>query len=73
MNDQDNGKLVELLRKVLPPVTETELRRDLWPAMLRALDTRPVPVPWYDWALGALLAAQLLLFPEMLLVLLYHL
>ncbi len=38
----------------MPPVDEaTEPARDLWPAVLRRLDTKPAHVPWFDWALLA--------------------
>jgi hypothetical protein len=67
----------EELRDAVPPVAElgqgTELRRDLWPEMLRRLERPPVRVPWFDWALLAFTAAALIFFPALIPALLYHL
>jgi hypothetical protein len=44
--------------------------------MLRKLDEQPAPishVPWFDWALAAILAAVLIFFPSSIPALLYHL
>lgn len=73
MNQQDDQELQALLREAIAPVKDTELRRDLWPEMLKKLDQQPVRVPWFDWALAALLSAALLLFPGVIPALLYHL
>lgn len=74
MNQQDDRELQSLLKEVIAPVAETELRRDLWPHMLKRLDQQHARgVPWFDWALAALLSAALLLFPGVIPALLYHL
>ncbi len=73
MNEENDKKIRELLRRVMPPLGETELKRDLWPQMLRKLDERRVRVPWFDWALVALVLAWLLFFPGTIPELLYHL
>jgi hypothetical protein len=74
MSNQENEKqLKALLKQALPPVKNTELQRDLWPRMLRRLDAQPLRVPWFDWALAAVLAAALLFFPGAIPALLYHL
>ena len=74
MNPENAKELRELLKKNIGPVKDTELRRDLWPEMLRRLDReQTVHVPWFDWALAALLSAALLLFPGVIPALLYHL
>ena len=72
MKEPDDRQVREALKQSLPPVN-TELGRDLWPAVLRKLDTRPARVPWYDWALIALSASVFLLFPQLILVFAYHL
>jgi hypothetical protein len=43
--------------------------------MLRRLDAQPEPlrIPWFDWALAAVVAAALLLFPNAIPALLYQL
>jgi hypothetical protein len=41
--------------------------------MSRALETRTRRVAWYDWALAALAGSVIAVFPDVILVLLYHL
>lgn len=72
MTEDDDRKVRDALRKSFSPVN-TELRRDLWPQVLRRLEHRPARVPWYDWALAGLSAAMFLAFPRLILVLAYHL
>jgi hypothetical protein len=72
-NEENNNDVKTLLKKAIAPVQHTELQRDLWPQMLRRLDEQPLRVPWFDWALAAVLAASLLLFPGAIPALLYHL
>ncbi len=72
MTNYDDPAIREILKKAFPPAN-TELRRDLWPAVLRRLDTRASIVPWYDWALIGLTAAAFLFSPQLILVLAYHL
>ena len=82
MTNKENNKEIEaLLKAAIAPVQDTDLRRDLWPQMLRELDERPSSadpapmndVPWFDWALAAILSAVLFLFPGAIPALLYHL
>ncbi len=75
-NEEINNELKELLKQAVPSVQNAELRRDLWPQMLRKLDEQPAPaihVPWFDWALAAILSAVLIFFPGSIPVLFYHL
>jgi hypothetical protein len=72
MNEYDDRQIREALKRSYPPIN-TELRRDLWPAVLRKLDARPAGVPWYDWALIGVCAGVLLFFPGLILVFAYHL
>ncbi len=72
-NEENNKEMKELLKQAIAPVKDTELRRDLWPQMLRKLDEQPSRVPWLDWALVAILSALLLIFPNAIPALLYHL
>ena len=69
MNDDQLGKL---LRAALPPTQDSAARRDLWPSIVQRLNERP---RWslIDVALGAAAAAALLMFPEWLRLLVYHL
>jgi hypothetical protein len=73
MNEQNDGQIQELLKRSIAPVSDTELRRDLWPEMLKKLSEQPVRVPWFDWALAAILSALLIVFPGAIPALLYHL
>jgi hypothetical protein len=73
MNEQNDKELRELLKEAIAPVTDTGLRRDLWPQMLEKLSRQPGRVPWFDWALAAVLSAALLFFPGAVPALLYHL
>ena len=72
MTEHDDRQIRDALKQSFPPV-KTELRRDLWPDVLRKLDFGHVRVPWYDWALVGLSAVTFLAFPRLVLVLAYHL
>ena len=65
------------LRDAVPPIDElgsgAELRRDLWPDMLRRLERPRVRVPWFDWVLLATAGAAAIFFPALIPALLYHL
>lgn len=73
MNESNDEKLVELLRKAMGPLGESKLERDLWPKLLRKLDERQFRLVWFEWALIALLALWLILWPEVIPMLFYHL
>lgn len=73
MNESNDAKLRDVLRSAIPPVADTELKRDLWPRMLRKMEHEPAGLPWFDIALAALLAVCFAIFPEAILGLLYHL
>ena len=72
MSEDTDRPIRDALNQSFPPV-QTELRRDLWPDVLRKLDDHPARVPWYDWALVGLSAAMFLAFPRLVLVFAYHL
>jgi hypothetical protein len=76
MNEQDHERIKQLLKKSLPPISgrvDAELRRDLWPAMLKHIEVSRPTVPWFDCALLAAVAGCLIFFPGAIPVLLYHL
>jgi hypothetical protein len=74
MSSKENDKeMKELIRHAIAPAKDAELRRDLWPQMLRKLEEQPTRVPWFDWALAAILSAVLVFFPGSIPALLYHL
>jgi len=72
MTEHDDRQICDALKQSFPPVN-TELRRDLWPDVLRKLDAGQVGVPWYDWALVGFSAVMFSVFPRLLLVFAYHL
>ena len=72
MNEPEARHIREALKQTFPAMN-TELSRDMWPAVLRKLDARPVRVPWYDWALIGLSVSVFLFFPRLILVFAYHL
>ena len=69
MSEQDQDDIRRVLQDAFPPMN-AELRRDLWPAMSRRLDTRMRRVIWYDWALAGLAGSVIAAFPDLILVLL---
>ena len=75
-NEENNKGMKKLLKQAIAPAPDTELRRDLWPQMLRKLEEQRatvISVPWFDWALAAILSAFLVFFPGSIPALLYHL
>jgi hypothetical protein len=73
MRQEEQDRLKRFLQAAVPPLEDPGLRRDLWPAMLRKIETGNRRVFWLDWVLAALLAGWAFLFPEAVLHLLYHL
>ena len=79
-NSTQRGEFADIrekLREALPRLGQlengAELRRDLWPDMLRRLEQSPVRVPWFDWALLAISGAAAIFFPALIPALAYHL
>jgi hypothetical protein len=74
MKEANDARIKELLQQALGPAN-AQLRRDLWPQMLRRLDqgAPASAVPWFDWALLAVVALGILAFPHSIPVLLYYL
>ena len=70
--NHDEEEIRAALRAAFPPV-DTELGRDLWPAMLRRMDEPAQKVPWYDWALAGGLTGATVFFPKLILLFAYHL
>jgi len=70
MNDT---KFQEVLKMAMTPMTDTELKHDLWPRMLRRLDEGPARASWLDLVLLALLAIWCAIFPGIIPGLLYNL
>ena len=78
LNREESSKekfdqLWETLRGAIPRMPREELRRDLWPDMLRRMKQPQVRVPWFDWALLGVAGAAAIFFPALIPALLYHL
>jgi anti-sigma factor RsiW len=79
MNEDDLDRMKKLLQQALPPVKgDSEPRQDLWPAMLRRLNTRPAAQAltgrnWFDGALAFGLLGLAAFFPASIPVVLYYL
>ncbi len=71
MNESDEA-LKMLLQQAAGAPADRDLKRDLWPEMLRRLEPSPTRIPWWDWALAAVLLLCLLLFPETIPAVLYQ-
>ena len=71
--DREQEEVRAALQRTFP-AAENELRRDLWPAMLRRMEEQTGPaVPWYDWALAGGVLAMAVFFPKIALLFAYHL
>lgn len=68
----DDRELAELIRRTLPP-GEPPPPVDLWPRLARRLGQRRAAVGPLDWLMAAAAAALLAVFPEALVLVLYHL
>lgn len=73
MKHDEENELRELLKRSMPPMGNRELSRDLWPQLREQLSRQPVRIPWFDWALAALVGAAVLIFPGIIPALFYHL
>jgi hypothetical protein len=84
MHEHEEKKIADLLKLSMPPA-DVALKRDLWPQMLRRLDKRDgsrhwfvrmflftAAVPWFDWALLAVLIVSLCVFPKSIPIWLYN-
>lgn len=86
MNEHEQKKLADLLKQSVMPVNPN-LNRDLWLQMRRRLLERSghrqwfaamfsaaalSPVPWFDWALLAVLVVGVCAFPSSIPIWLYH-
>ena len=73
MNAHDQERIKRLLKDSLPPISDAEPQRDLWPQMLQRLDARPSAPPWFDLALAGGLAVFSVALPASIPVFLYYL
>ncbi len=72
MKQTDDKRIRDLLKSAFPPLGDVEPSRELWPRLRRRVEDSALRVPWFDWALVALLTAWCVAFPKALLFLLYQ-
>ncbi|MFZ0284091.1 MAG: hypothetical protein WAL32_02575 [Terriglobales bacterium] len=72
MKQGDDERIRKLLKQSVGSI-DAGLDRDLWPQMLRRLEELSAAVPWFDWALLAAVVLALILVPNTIPLLLYHL
>jgi hypothetical protein len=68
----DDDRLQHLLRSALSPATDQGPARDLWPLVVKRMQA-PIERSWFDIGMAAVVAMLLIMFPEWLLLLVYHL
>ncbi len=68
----DHDHLTHLLRSALPPPAASVPSRDLWPSIARRSLARQ-EVSWFDLGIAAIVGIFLLIFPDWLWLLAYHL
>ena len=76
MTENEQDRVQQLLKAAMPHSAshaDGELRRDLWPEMLKRLEGTPIDVPWFDWALLGAVAVCLLFSPAAIPLLLFYL
>ena len=67
-----DDRLEQLLRTALPPAPVPTPSRDLWPLVAYRIQAQP-QWSWVDLGLAAVVAIVLMMFPEWLSILAYHL
>lgn len=73
MNQWSDEKIREALKGAFPADAPPELRRDIWPLMLRRLDSPAWPIHWLDWTVVAVATLLLILVPGAAPILIYFL
>jgi hypothetical protein len=76
MNPSPDPRIQSQLKSAFPPVRDGELQRDLWPDMLKRIESDvdgKIAFGLMDWILAGLVAASVLVFPGLIPELLYHL
>jgi hypothetical protein len=68
----DDERFGRLVRSAIPPVAAAGPSRDLWPALINRGRT-PARWSWLDVGVAAAVAASIVMFPDALWLLAYHL
>ena len=72
MTERNDEHIQKLLKEAYSPVRQ-DLRHDLWPAMRRRLEEGERRLAWFDWALAGAIVGAVAFFPQLILVIVYHL
>jgi len=72
MKQSDDQRIRDLLKRTFPPLGDVEPGRELWPQLRRRMEGPVLRVPWFDWAVVALLPAWCVAFPKAVLFLVYQ-
>ncbi len=67
----DRDRLIDELRRALPPVGDGAPSRDLWPAVARRVREPSRRFVWVDWAVAAAVLLGVFAWPGALPTLLY--
>ena len=70
---RDHDRVIEALRRAVPPMRDGATSRDLWPEVARRVRAPSRRVNWLDWAVAAAAVLAVLAWPKMLPALLYFL
>lgn len=75
MNESEQERIQRLLKSSLPRIAEGKPARDLWPEMLRRIESETPRVRFglVDWIITGFAAASVFVFPGVIPGLLYHL
>lgn len=69
--NQNDQRIVDLLKRSVPPVSGKSPVRDLWPQVRARLHEDDLRFRWWDWLIAAACAASCALAPRAMLTLLY--
>jgi len=72
MTERSDEDIRQLLKQAYTRVRPEPLR-DLWPAMRRRLEEGEARLPWFDWALAGAVLGAVAFFPQLIVVIVYHL
>jgi hypothetical protein len=73
IDDRENSQFHQILRDALRSDVPMDLDRDLWPRMRERLAAPPASPSLVDWALIVAIAGAAVLFPNVMLGVLYNL
>lgn len=73
MNHFDDKQFCKFVRDAIAPMSEHELKQDLWPKMRLKLDDPGIRARWFDFVLVAIVVILCVSMPETIAGLLFNL